>query len=104
MPKGPGEKRDQEERGIKRTVKGTSRKEGPGGWREEGKRDQKDCQGDQEDGGDQQVWRGQKERGIKRTVKSTCRKGGPAGSSGREGKRDQEDCQGDQQKRRTRRI
>jgi hypothetical protein len=38
-PREPGEKREQEdgggqkERGIKRIVKGTSRKDGPAGWR-----------------------------------------------------------------------
>jgi hypothetical protein len=39
LPRGPGEKKEQEdgggqkERGIKRIVKGTSIKEGPAGWR-----------------------------------------------------------------------
>ncbi len=86
LPRGPmrdqedGE--DQKERGTKRIAKGTN--EGPGGWRGlEGKRDQEDCQGDQE------------KRGLMEWVR---RKERP------KEKRNQEDCQEDQEKRGTRRI
>jgi hypothetical protein len=135
LPRGPGDKKDQQdggeyedggsqnERGIKRIAKGTSIKEGAGGWRRpEGEREHADCQEYQQKRGTMSMegarrregssglpriptekrnneYGGcQKERGSKRIAKSTSRKrnqesGGDQQDGEPEVDRDHEDFQ-----------